>query len=412
MENCLACEARLYDAVSHCPYCGKAVGDAVADTPQAPPASQPVAGVSMPAPEASAPVAAQSTPAAQEAVSAAPAPQPVAAKPPPQPKPKPKAQEKDEGKAKVKAETKPETRAEAESRPKPPRKGRGLMVAAGVVAAAVVGLYMVGKSGEKNQACEQALVAGARHLAAGDPASARAQAGLAAASCSGQARVKAVDLQAAADKAEAALAACQRSFRTIASRISERRLLSARNGLDQLGAPCADTATAKDLRQQVEQALAAAAAAGAEARQHITEGNIGAARAALDQVQARNREDLDLAALRAQVQEAARSQDAARAQEANRASADPATAVVQATGVRPPALPSAPAPAARNPQADLAQSFLRDADQALSQMKFDAAKTYVESARRIDPNNPQAISLGRRIRERELQYLRDETTIK
>lgn len=32
--------------------------------------------------------------------------------------------------------------------------------------------------------------------------------------------------------------------------------------------------------------------------------------------------------------------------------------------------------------------------------------------RSCDPNNPQAISLGRRIRERELQYLRDEATIK
>ena len=60
----------------------------------------------------------------------------------------------------------------------------------------------------------------------------------------------------------------------------------------------------------------------------------------------------------------------------------------------------------------MAQGFLRDAEAALRQMKFDTAKTYVESALRVDPKNSQANVLSRRIRERELQYLNEETSIK
>lgn len=60
----------------------------------------------------------------------------------------------------------------------------------------------------------------------------------------------------------------------------------------------------------------------------------------------------------------------------------------------------------------MAKTFLLDAETAMNQFKFDAAKTFVESARRIDPNNPQAAKLSSRIKERELQYLNEETSIK
>ena len=61
---------------------------------------------------------------------------------------------------------------------------------------------------------------------------------------------------------------------------------------------------------------------------------------------------------------------------------------------------------------DIAQRFLRDAEQALAQRRFDAAKTFVDSARRIDPNSAQAALMLRRIKDQELQYLREETSIK
>ena len=60
----------------------------------------------------------------------------------------------------------------------------------------------------------------------------------------------------------------------------------------------------------------------------------------------------------------------------------------------------------------MATMFLRDAEQALLQRKFDAAKTYVESARRADPNNPQLDSMMQQIRDRERHMLQEETTIR
>jgi uncharacterized protein HemY len=60
----------------------------------------------------------------------------------------------------------------------------------------------------------------------------------------------------------------------------------------------------------------------------------------------------------------------------------------------------------------MVQGFLRSAEQALAANKFDRAKTQVDNALEADPRNPQATALARRIKERELQYLRDETTIK
>jgi tetratricopeptide (TPR) repeat protein len=68
--------------------------------------------------------------------------------------------------------------------------------------------------------------------------------------------------------------------------------------------------------------------------------------------------------------------------------------------------------ATTNSQTELISTFLNDAETALTQLKFDAAKTYVESVRRIDPGNPQAVLMTQRIAERERRYLREETTIK
>jgi hypothetical protein len=56
--------------------------------------------------------------------------------------------------------------------------------------------------------------------------------------------------------------------------------------------------------------------------------------------------------------------------------------------------------------------LLQSAERAFAELKFDAARTFVESARKVDPNIPQAVTLLQRIRERELRYLRDETQIR
>ena len=297
---------------------------------------------------------------------------------------------------------------------KPPRSKAGIVVALGL--AALVGVYLIGKPSKKEDACDQALNQSAALLAGGDAAGARGQMVLAMASCSGEARVKAGKLQAAADKAVAAQAQCKRSFRRIGSQISEHRLQSARGTLDQLGTACAASLQGKGLRSQIETGQAAATAAEAELRKQLAEGDLKAARAAFDQVIAINREHPDLSALRQELAAGVKALGSAPSMNAPTVTTT-ATATPRETQREPPqAARQQPtvtaAPSTPNPQAEMAQSFLRDAEAAMSQLKFDAAKTYVESARRIDPGNPQAAMLARRIKEHELQYLKEETSIK
>lgn len=292
--------------------------------------------------------------------------------------------------------------------------------------AALFGANLVSKSSKKEDPCEQALNQATKLLAGGDAVGARGKTVLAMASCSGEARVKAGKLQAAADKAVAAQAQCKRSFRRIGSQIAEHRLQSARGTLDQLGTACAASLQGKGLRRQIETGQAAATAAEAELRKQLAEGDLKAARAAFDQVIANNREHPDLAALRQELAAVMRAPDSVPPMSETAATV-PATTmprsvlreVQRETQREPPqaarlqpTLPAAAAPPPSNPQAELAQSFLRDAETAMTQLKFDAAKTYVESARRIDPGNPQAAALMHRIKERELQYLKEETSIK
>lgn len=276
-----------------------------------------------------------------------------------------------------------------------PRKSGAMGGIVAMVLLAAVGLYFVAKPSQKELACEKALSTAAENLTAGNAADARSHATLALASCSGEARSKGVDLQVAIDKVLAAQATCERSFRRIASQIADRRLQSARSALDQLDTTCTESVQGKGLRQQIESGQTAASTSEAEVRKQLENGDVKAATAALDQIGVQNREHPEIAALRQQIQAVfAKSQEAVT----------PAPAIP----VVPSAMPREPT---ASPQAELMLSFLRDAETAMNQLKFDAAKTYVESARRIAPNNPQAAALARRIKERELEYIRKEMTI-
>lgn len=316
--------------------------------------------------------------------------------------------------------------------PNPPRSNAGILVVLGL--AALVGVfYIVGKPSKKEDACDQALNQAAVLLSGDDAAGARGQTLLAMASCSGEARAKAGDLQAAADKAIAAQVKCERSFRRIGSQIAEHRLQSARGAVDQLDTACAESLQGKGLRSQIETGLAAATAAEAEMRKQLADGDLKAAQAAFDQISANNREYPDLATLRRELAAGAKVPDAAPPMNATAPAATMPREILRegqgegrreplqvarpplplpAVAAPPPSLPAVAAPPPSNSQAEMAQSFLRDAEAAMNQLKFDAAKTFVESARRIDPGNPQAATLARRIKDRELQYLKEETSIK
>jgi hypothetical protein len=238
--------------------------------------------------------------------------------------------------------------------------------------------------------CRQALGASARALAQGDAAGGRSQAVLALGSCKGDDAARARVLQGQADQALAVQVACERALQGVASQLDTQRLLSARKQLDGLDARCTRSDGAAVLRQRLEQAQRAADASADSVRKQLVLGDTRGAQASLDRLQGQNREHAELPALRAEVRAAIAAQK-------------PAPAPRQVVQPPPSSVPGPPL---------LAQDFLRQAERALAQSRFDAARTYVDSALRIDPSNAQAGSLLRRIQERELQVLREETTIR
>lgn len=281
----------------------------------------------------------------------------------------------------------------------PPSQLIKLVAAIVVLALAYGSFYFWQKPGKLELACNAAMSEASMKLAAGNMAGAHSQAADLASRCDGPAKAQASEMLAALDRQQqASQADCDRKLRQLDSQFVDRRILSARNGLDQIDGACADSAAARDLRQRVAATQAKTSALEAKVRADIREGHLIEAKAGADQLAQLNREHPDLASLKSSI---------AAAEMASQQAVVPAPPAVIAT---PAAVFSAP-PAAAN-QGDLVSTFLRDAEQALAQRRFDAAKTFVDSARRIDPNSAQATSLLRRIKDQELQYLREETSIK
>jgi hypothetical protein len=305
------------------------------------------------------------------------------------------------------------------------------------IALILVGLLFVlswfGRGPSKDTlACDNALNQGNKLLAAGNLAGASAQSVHANVSCSGAARSKAEDLQAAVLKAENSGISCARALKAIDDQLDNHQLGTARSQLDQLNKRCAADAGAKKLRQRLVTAQNGANSATEAVRRALAQRDAGAADKAIDRLAGLNRDADDLAGFRAalatlQAEQASARQAAtvpaaaanAPTPAATRAPAQPvlATPSVQ-TPTPTPAVtqrqPAAPLvkPEVHNAKAEMAVSFIQDAETALSQGRFDAARTYLDSARRMDPNSPRLDALARQIRERERQLMQQETTIR
>jgi Flp pilus assembly protein TadD len=182
------------------------------------------------------------------------------------------------------------------------------------VAVLLVGIavYWLSKPNEKEVACNTQLASAAEKLAAGDAVGARGRTVLALASCSADSRSRAAELQAAVDKALVAHANCEKGLRRAESLVGDHRLQSARTAMDQLDTACADTSQAKTLRLQIDAGQTAAASAEADTRQKLARGDAKGARLSLEQLNAANREHLEISALRTEIQNA-KAQDAAAA---------------------------------------------------------------------------------------------------
>ncbi|WP_180277107.1 hypothetical protein [Janthinobacterium sp. BJB446] len=407
MDICNKCKTGLWTVVSHCPYCGHAVAGAVRAAAAVPP---PLPGpVPVPAP----PPVAPKPPPVPVPVAPVPTPKPPpvsapAAVPPPAP-PKP---------AQPKAVPKPVPAAPPASTEAPPPPRKWLRWLGGIAVLAAVIVYMNGKPGGKNEsACNDAIDSGLQLVANGSLDGARQKLATAKNVCTGKSSAKADDLQAAIGKAGAASGSCQRGVRAIERHIDGHQLQSAARGIAALDADCAGAASVDSLRKQLARQQAAAASVLVGVRQALDGKDAVAARNGIARLEAIDREALELPQLKADVQ-------------ALSAVAEPAPAPVETAPAR--AVPAEPAPARaversavaerRPPETspvdsgaamrnEMAQSFLRDAERSLLEGKFDAAKTYLESARRVDPGNARIDNLSRRIRERERQVLQTETTI-
>lgn len=301
------------------------------------------------------------------------------------------------------------------------RRGAGLVF--GVLVACVIVIYVKSPPRHSDDSCDKAFDAGLKAIAAGDLVGARNQAARSSAACRGEAQSKAESLQAALNKAQASSENCQRNVRALARDLDEHKLLSARNGLDALDSECAATPALRPLRQQLAQLRKLADEVRGEARRQLDGRDDADAKRAIDKLEAIDREHPDLAVLKADLATLGRDgseeilppntplPEAPAAQRPPAAQPSGASAV-QLAHVNGGAQNPPPAESGASMRAEMARGFLRDAERALGQRQFDAARTFLESARRADPNDPRADAIGRLIRERERQVLQQETTIK
>ncbi|UOD27444.1 hypothetical protein INH39_18115 [Massilia violaceinigra] len=416
MKSCTTCASPLCSDVKYCPFCGDGT------TAQAR-ANKPAARAAAPA---AAPVAeaAAAAPRARRApeTAAAPAPAVPAARPGPAGPAVPAAAA---GPAVAAREG---VRGTPPSFPVPPapvapkKGGFGKWVVLAVIAAGLF-LYFKNKPDQNEVACNAAFDAGNKALLAKDMAGARSQALLANGSCTGDLRNKAQSLQTALESAESASSGCLRSFRTIDSHLDDHKLASAREALNRLSSRCSAEPDAAQARGKLTAAVVATQAAQAILREALDANDVAAAKTAYARLLGLNRENPDLASLKKELAQSVAAAAEAAVAPAVAAAPEPAPARPAAPApvrVQETARPSSPPPPSRKPETDsgaavkaeMAGSFLREAETALSQKKFDAAKTYVESARRMDPNNPRLDSMLQRINDREHQVLQQESTLR
>ena len=395
MDICNKCKTGLWTVVSHCPYCGHAVAGA----------AKPAAAVRPPLPPVPVPM--------PVAPPVAPKPPPVPVTPAPAPKAPPKPAQP-QPQAAPKPVPAPAPAPAAPVPPSPPRKW--LRWVGGIAVLALVIVYMNGKPGGKNEsACNDAIDSGLKLVANGSLDGARQKLATAKNVCTGKSSAKADDLQAAIGKAGAASGSCQRGVRAIERAIDGHQLQSAASGIAALDTDCAGAASVASLRKQLARQQAAAASVLVGVRQALDGKDAAAARNGIARLEAIDREAVELPQLKADVQalSAAPAAAAVTAPVSTPAVQEPAPvrAVERSALAERRPLETSPVDSGTAMRSEMAQAFLRDAERSLLEGKFDAAKTYLESARRVDPGNARIDNLSRRIRERERQVLQTETTI-
>lgn len=434
--TCASCEKPLFSAVSFCPYCGarQAPGSA------APAQPRDTAGV----------------PAAEEpSASAAAAP---AAEPSKGEKTRIRTRnDQDAGTPATSKTTKTTTTATAAAAAAaastavaPPADGVGARPAGTMVPKkglkrwqkillgliVVVGLfaYMGQRNSSRGLVCQSALSEGQQALERGDLDAARQHSELAESNCAGPAKDQLATFQKAVQLASS-VEGCRSNQRLLNNQLNEHKLESASKTLARLVPKCAAEASSGKLRRRLTQAQASANTALQQTRRALTSQNLAGARQALATLlainsEAEQRAELENDIVRLQTLSEARGDSQPAAVTAPTAPTPvqhtPAPAAVYAPAPAPATVyapPPAPAAAAdenraarpgsvANAKAEMARTFINDAETALAQRRFDSARTYLDSARRMDPANPRLESLQQQIRDKERQLLQQDTSIR
>lgn len=429
MESCAKCQNSLGGVVNFCPYCGCAIAEA-AGAPAGAEGTAPVAAV---ANTAGSDVDHREANSPPEEAHVEPLPRPVPTRNPSQAvdtapaqpdeaaavkanaaKPRSRRTEKAATPAETRARKDPvHTQANDAPTPQPPKKGGIKLRHVAVIAVVAFGAYAYLNRGpsQSELECNRVVDQAASLLRQGDLAGAREGAARGDQACVGQNTEKLAEVHKTIEQQEAKIQReCTVATRPMAAMLSAHRLTAANNALDRLPNACAELDVTAELRQQIQRATATAEAINERIKTAMSEGNAEGVRQLIAELEQVDRENSFLPQWRAEVVRLAAAQAPAVAVQLPTAS--PETQTAPRLQTTPPSANTisgnAPAP---NPQNDMARQFLADAESALAQKRFDAARTYTESARRLDPNNPRVRALTRAIQERERQVLHDETTI-
>lgn len=413
MASCVKCESRLGEEVAFCPFCGSATGEpavtepvvAVAAATAVPAAVEPS---SPPAPEREV-VEARTAPAKSRR-KAAEKPEEAVVAPA---RSRKDAAVKSQPAAAIEPPSAPPSAPPQRQSQQPPKKSHKVRNFV-VLAIVAMGVYAYANRGPSQSAleCQSAVDQAGRSLKNGDLTAARMELARGDLACEGahnaDARAairKVIDQQDARAQRE-----CNVATRPIVAMLSGHRMTSASNALDRLSPACAEMDVATELRQQLARSMAVAAATNEKLEAALVQSNTAAMRQLIGDLEKADTENIQLPKWRAEVArlEAAQSQAAA--------AQVPAPANELRTtpyGQQAPSMINGPSAGAlaQNAQNEVARQFLSEAEAALSQKRFDAARTFAESARRLDPSNPRVRTLMRAIQERERQVLQDETTI-
>lgn len=410
MNPCLSCSKTLFETVAYCPFCGKptdakrvaaaVVAEAVPPAPVRPVAPEPSAPKHVDAPP---PHPAVAQPSVIQASASAVAAAGDAGERMVAPAKRPATQEPISESASRVAQS-----ARDEKRPGGFRKLVRNLLVGGVALMAVFG-YFSYRSNQKQADCEQSLASAQQLLSGGNLDAGRQQGTHAQLICDGPRAAAASRLLVEIEQTRTLQArACVRGLDRVRSALGSARLRETQTAIERMPEGCSTVLELATLRQQLAQANAAADTADAAVQKAIASGDAIAATTALDMLARADSTRSDLAQLRAQI--------------AAIPKPGPVASVVStAPPLAQPAIASQPYHSTPRPQPDpspsvpnqsaIARQFLVSAMNELAQNHFDAARTFVESARKVDPGNPNLARMLKTIQAREHQLLQDETTI-